>query len=557
MNLTSKILLSRLSAVLLLMWGGGFVISAQYARVLTTSGDRTQSLEVTTMTSYGNSTDDAIILRPSSANQEIDGFGYAITYASCHNLMRMPETLRKELLRKTFSLTEGYGVSYVRISIGCNDFSSDEYTLCDNHDPADHLRHFSLHTDETDYVIPILREIISLNPSLKIIAAPWTPPRWMKYHEERGESPDGDETGDWTGGRLRPKYYGVYGEYFVKFIRAMADNGVPVYAVSPQNEPLNWGNSASLYMPYTDMADFVSQGLAPALKHAGLRTKIYIYDHNYDYDESKGLNQRHYPLLAYQRMGSGFDGEELVAGACYHNYGGRIDDIKEDVVWGDRQDKELIFSEASIGEWNDGRNLWSRLAYEMDELVISTLLNRFKASLVWNFMLDTNKSPYRPNGCSTCYGAIDLNASDPSDYTLNSHYYIMAHASDAIKPGAKRVDTEGWWANNLSYAAFVNPDNTTAILLSNQDDTDMDVKVHSNGNTYLMKVPRRGVVSARMDLKTPDVSAALQTVCDSAGAADNPLYDLSGRPVANPVTGEIYVTSSGGKVRYLAEPGDL
>lgn len=177
MNLTSKILLSRLSAVLLLMWGGGFVISAQYARVLTTSGDRTQSLEVTTMTSYGNSTDDAIILRPSSANQEIDGFGYAITYASCHNLMRMPETLRKELLRKTFSLTEGYGVSYVRISIGCNDFSSDEYTLCDNHDLADHLRHFSLHTDETDYVIPILREIISLNPSLKIIAAPWTPPR--------------------------------------------------------------------------------------------------------------------------------------------------------------------------------------------------------------------------------------------------------------------------------------------------------------------------------------------------------------------------------------------
>ena len=557
MNLTSKILLSRLSAVLLLMWGGGFVISAQYARVLTTSGDRTQSLEVTTMTSYGNSTDDAIILRPSSANQEIDGFGYAITYASCHNLMRMPETLRKELLRKTFSLTEGYGVSYVRISIGCNDFSSDEYTLCDNHDLADHLRHFSLHTDETDYVIPILREIISLNPSLKIIAAPWTPPRWMKYHEERGESPDGDETGDWTGGRLRPKYYGVYGEYFVKFIRAMADNGVPVYAVSPQNEPLNWGNSASLYMPYTDMADFVSQGLAPALKHAGLRTKIYIYDHNYDYDESKGLNQRHYPLLAYQRMGSGFDGEELVAGACYHNYGGRIDDIKEDVVWGDRQDKELIFSEASIGEWNDGRNLWSRLAYEMDELVISTSLNRFKAFLVWNFMLDTNKSPYRSNGCSTCYGAIDLNASDPSDYTLNSHYYIMAHASDAIKPGAKRVDTEGWWANNLSYAAFVNPDNTTAILLSNQDDTDMDVKVHSNGNTYLMKVPRRGVVSARMDLKTPDVSAALQTVCDSAGAADNPLYDLSGRPVANPVTGEIYVTSSGGKVRYMAEPGDL
>ncbi len=548
MNLTSKILLSRLSAVLLLMWGGGFVISAQYARVLTTSGDRTQSLEVTTMTSYGNSTDDAIILRPSSANQEIDGFGYAITYASCHNLMRMPETLRKELLRKTFSLTEGYGVSYVRISIGCNDFSSDEYTLCDNHDLADHLRHFSLHTDETDYVIPILREIISLNPSLKIIAAPWTPPRWMKYHEERGESPDGDETGDWTGGRLRPKYYGVYGEYFVKFIRAMADNGVPVYAVSPQNEPLNWGNSASLYMPYTDMADFVSQGLAPALKHAGLSTKIYIFDHNYNYDNM--ADQRHYPLLAYQRMGSGFDGEELVAGACYHNYGGTLDDIKEDVVWGDRQDKELIFSEASIGTWNDGRNLRERLSLDMDELVISPLLNRFKASIVWNFMLDTNREPYRPGGCSTCYGAIDLNASAPGEYTFNSHYYIMAHASDAVKPGARRVVTEGWWTNGLSYAAFVNPDNTTAILMANRNDRDVDAKVSSNGHTYIFKVPARGVLSARMDFPAdPSGDSALFSPVNDRDENKESLYDLSGRRLAVPEEGEICVTSAGDKIR--------
>lgn len=549
MNLTSQILLSRLSAVLLLIWGGGFVASAQYARVLTTSGDRTQSLELSTMKAYGNSTDDAIILNSSSGNQEIDGFGYAITYAACYNLMKMPEAARKELLRKTYSPTQGYGVSYARISVGCNDFSSDEYTLCDNHDASDHLRHFSLHRDETEYVIPILKEILSINPALKIIAAPWTPPRWMKYHEERGESSDGEGTGDWTGGRLRPKYYSVYGEYFVKFIRAMEANGIPIYALSPQNEPLNWGNSASLYMPWTDMADFVSKGLAPALKRAGLKTKIYIYDHNYNYDNKSDQNQ--YPLQVYNRMGTGFEGEELVAGACFHNYSGKLDDIKEDVVWGDHRDKELIFSEASIGEWNDGRNLSARLSYEMDELVISTMLNRFKASLVWNFMLDTNKSPYRPAGCSTCYGAVDLDASDPSSYTLNSHYYIMAHASDAVKPGARRIDTEGWWTNNLSYAAFRNPDNTTAILLSNQGDNDLDVKVHSNGNTYLMKVPRRGVVSARMDLKSPDVSAIIQAVGEDNGCGScASLHDLSGRPVAAPRQGEIYVTSSGEKIRY-------
>jgi len=550
MNLTLRILLSRLSAVLLLAGGGGFMMSAQWARVLTTSGDRMQSLELSSMSAYGNSTDNAIILRPDKTNQEIDGFGYAITYAACHNLMKMPKADREELLRKTFSPTDGHGVSYVRISIGCNDFSSDEYTLCDLHDSGspDHLGHFSLHTDETQYVIPVLKEILSFNPALKIIAAPWTPPRWMKYHEERGESPDGDGQGDWTGGRLRPKYYSVYGEYFVKFIRTMADNGIPVYAVSPQNEPLNWGNSASLYMPYTDMADFVSKGLAPALKRAGLSTKIYIYDHNYNYDNM--ADQRHYPLLAYQRMGSGFEGEELVAGACYHNYGGKLDDIKDDVVWGNRQDKELIFSEASIGEWNDGRNLNARLSYEMDELVISTTLNRFKASLVWNFMLDTNKSPHRPAGCSTCYGAVDLDADNTGNYTLNSHYYIMAHASDAVKPGARRIDTEGWWTNGLSYAAFLNPDNTTAILLSNRNDFDIDVKVNSNGNTYLLKVPARGVLSARMDFPSDplDNSADIPvTISPDAGAATE-LYDLTGRKVAAPRQGEIYVTSSGDKL---------
>lgn len=549
-NLTKRTLLSVITAALLLA-GGGFYVSAGWARVMTTSGDRTMSLDVASSRNYGSSTDGAIILHPESANQEIDGFGYALTYSSCVNLLRMSPGARKELLTRTFSPVEGYGVSYVRISIGCNDFSSDEYTLCDRHDDntSNHLRHFALHDDEISYVIPILKEILSINPSLKIIAAPWTPPRWMKYHEERGESPDSDSYGDWTGGRVRPKYYRVYGEYFVEFIRAMALHGIAIHAVSPQNEPLNWGNSASCYMPYTDMADFVSTGLAPALDDAGLQTRIYIYDHNYNYDNMP--DQSHYPILAYDRMGSGFAGEHLVAGACYHSYGGAVDDIKDDVVWGARQDRELIFTEASIGTWNDGRNLWKRLAADMDELVISTTLNRFKASLVWNFMLDTDRSPHRPAGCSTCYGAIDLDVSNPDEYTYNSHYYIMAHASDAVKPGARRIDTDGWWADGVSYAAFVNPDNTTAILMANRNDRDIDIKVHSSGQTYIIKVPSRGIVSARMGYASdPLDSSILMPVPDDTpckGEEEPGGYDLSGRKVATPDQGSIYITPSGKK----------
>jgi glucosylceramidase len=528
----------------LMLLGGTSSISAQWARVLTTTGSRTKSLELSSVQANGNSTNDAIILRPSQHNQQIDGFGYALTYSACFNLKRMSNSERTALLTKTFSPTAGYGVSYVRIAIGCCDFSSSDYSLCDSYgDASNPLKNFQLKTDETNYIIPILKEILAINPDLKIIATPWTAPRWMKLNQYSNTSYN-----SWTGGRLNPSYYATYGEYFVKFIQAMADNGITIYAVSPQNEPLNTGNSASMWMSYDQEADFVKTGLAPAIKQAGLTTKIYLYDHNYNYDNNS--DQRHYPILAYNRMGSGFQGEELVVGACYHNYGGTISDIKDDVVWG-RTDKELIFTEASIGQWNDGRNLNSRLAYDMDELVISHTLNRFKASLVWNFMLDTNGSPYRPGGCDTCYGAIDLDASNTNSYTFNSHYYIMAHASDAVKPGAYRVDTEGWWTNNLSYAAFQNPDNTTSILLSNQGDSNLTVKVNSNSRTYNFQVPGHSVVSAVMDLATdPTIFSGLTSVETDNSSAPLRLYDLMGRPIEAPLKGALYITSDGRKIRY-------
>ena len=491
-----------------------------YARVLTTSGDRSQSLRPSYVRAAGASTEDDAIVLTTKRNQTIDGFGYAITYASCYNLMRMPESERRRLIEKTFSPTSGYGVSYVRISIGCNDFSSREYTLADTRGPEnDPLANFALQSDETGYVIPILKEILAVNPSLKVIAAPWTCPRWMK------------NTSGWKGGNLQAKYYTVYGDYFVRFIMAMASEGVSVYAVSPQNEPLNSGNSASLYMPYDQEADFVRTGLAPALHRAGLRTKIYLYDHNYNYDGK--ADQKHYPLKAYDRMGTGFDGADLVAGACYHSYGGSVSDISE-VVYDSHTDKELLFTEHSIGTWNDGRNLYNSLSRDMDEMVIQTLGNRFSGSLVWNFMLDTNRGPNRPDGCTTCYGAIDLNAANTSSYTLNSHYYIMAHASDAVRPGARRLDTKGWWTDNFSYAAFVNPDNTTSVLLCNKKEQPQTVKVNSLGNTYTFDVPARGVVSAVMNLSTGGTTSV------SGPSAASPRLRIT------PLEGEVLIEAADG-----------
>ncbi|MDO4319617.1 MAG: glycoside hydrolase family 30 beta sandwich domain-containing protein [Bacteroidales bacterium] len=520
--------------------------TSQIAHVYTTTSDRSQSMTLTALSPQGNSTTDAIVIT-NRQNQEIDGYGYAITYASCYNLLeRMSAQQRHELLERTFSHTNGYGVSYVRISIGCNDFSSDEYTLCDaKGDRSDLLQHFRLHSDEINYVIPVLKEIIAINPDIKIIAAPWTPPRWMKY-----ENNDPSQTStSWTGGRLHPDFFMTYGEYFVKFIRTMESYGIRIHAVSPQNEPLNSGNSASMWMPWDDEAGFVSKGLAPALHNAGLKTKIYIYDHNYNYDNGPWGNDD-YVRKVYNQMGTGFVGEELVAGSCWHNYGGQLKDIANDIVWG-RQDKELLFSEASIGQWNDGRNLNARLAYEMDELIIGPALHRFRGSLVWNFMLDSNGAPNRPKGCTTCYGAIDLMLDDARSeprLSYNSHYYIMAHASAVIKPGAHRVDTDGWWTEGLSYAAFHNPDNTSAILFSNNGDKNLNVNVNTDNHTYTVAVPAKSVVSMRMGLD-PDLTGVDGVAVDTDNEPVS-LYDLQGRLARHPVAGRLYITSKGEKIIF-------
>lgn len=463
---------------------------AQQAEVLTTTGNRSQDLTYSypTVENMTNTTD-AIVLKPNGKNQSIDGYGFAITYSSCYNLLKMDKAARHALLEKTFSRAKGYGVSYARISIGCNDFSSTEYTLCD--EPG--LEHFALYKDETDYVIPILKEILAINPDLKIIAAPWTAPRWMKY-----------DTTTWTGSYLNKAHYQDYADYFVKFIEAMKAHGINIYAVCPQNEPLNGGNCASMIMEWWDEADFVKV-LAPTFKHSGVKTKIYLWDHNYNYDNWSGQEQ--YPIHAYERIGN-VEGGELIVGAAYHNYGGSYDELN--TIHNLAPDKELIFTEASIGEWNNGRDLNSSLISHMRDLSIATALRHCRAALVWNFMLDMRKGPNLDGGCQTCYGAIDI-ANDYQSYTLNSHYYAIAHMSAVVQPGAYRIDTEGWWTDNLDYAAFLNPDGSLAIVFCNAAETAVTAKVSDGSHLVNVSIPGRSAVSCRFNLPAPTFNGAAMT----------------------------------------------
>ncbi len=454
--------------------------------ILVTSNDRTLDLarQGAQLVSGSSMSPLTITLDPAIRYQTMDGFGSAITGSACYNLMKMTLADRTKFLKYSFSHSEGLGQSYVRISIGCSDFSLSEYTCCDN--PG--IENFGLMDEELNLVIPILKEIIAINPEIKIIGSPWTSPRWMKVNNLTDLAP----FNSWTSGHLNPKFYADYGTYFVKWIQAMASHGITIYSVTPQNEPLNRGNSASLFMGWEEQLAFVKQGLGPKLKAAGLKTKIYLFDHNYNYDNM--ADQDNYPLKIYGDQ----EVNQYVAGAAYHNYGGARSELLD--IQQQAPDKELIFTETSIGTWNDGRNLAVRLMDDMEEVALGAVNNWCRGVLVWNLMLDSERGPNRVGGCQTCYGAVDINA-DYKSMVRNSHYYIIGHLSSVVKPGATRIGTRGYTEQGLVYSAFENSDGSYAFVLLNKTDVRKKININSGSEYFVYEVPAKSVVSYRWKTK--------------------------------------------------------
>lgn len=426
-----------------------------------------------------------IMLVPGEEYQTMDGFGAAITGSTAYNLLKMSKEDRTDFLKKTFSESEGMGQSYVRIAIGCSDFSLSEYTCCDKKG----IENFALQEEELKYVIPVLKEILAINPGLKVMGTPWTPPRWMKVDNLKDLKP----FDSWTSGRLNPAFYQDYATYFVKWIRAMEEHGVKIYSVTPQNEPLNRGNSASMYMGWEEQNTFIKEALGPKFKEAGVDTKIYVYDHNYDYDSQKEetKDQIQYPLHIYADA----ETAKYVAGAAYHNYGG--DKAELLTIHNANPGKELIFTETSIGEWNDGRNFEKRLIEDMEEVALGTVNNWCKGVIVWNLMLDSEKGPFRPGGCNSCFGAVDIDKTTYKTITRNSHYFIIGHLASVVKSGAVHIGTSGYTDKELVYSAFKNTDGSYAFVVLNKSAAPKKINLYGGGKSFVHEVPARAVVSYR------------------------------------------------------------
>ncbi len=446
-----------------------------------TTGDNTMHFSAVSRDfkeGFNANLDKTLYLHPETRYQEFDGFGCALNGSACYLLMKMTPENRAKLLKETFSPTEGMGYSYTRISIGCSDFSLSEYSCCD----AKGLENFSLTSEETNYVIPVLKEVLAINPSLKIMGSPWSCPRWMKVNNLNDKQP----YNSWTSGQLNPDHYQDYALYFVKWIQAFEAEGIHIEAVTVQNEPLNRGNSASLYMTWQECRDFVKLALGPKFEQNSIKTKILVFDHNYNYDNVN--DQQQYPLKIYQdKIAAGY-----IDGAAYHNYGGSPTEL--DNIHRQAPDKNLYFTEHSIGTWNYN-NYRDALMNDMNNPCMSAVTRWCKSVIVWNFMLDNERGPYRPGGCGTCYGLVEISNRDYATLNRRATYYVMGHLSKVLKAGGTRIDAKGYTPSNVSFVASDNTDGTYGLVLQNNNDDGVTMTIDDGTHSFDITLPAKSVTS--------------------------------------------------------------
>ena len=441
-------------------------------KAYTTTANKTMLLKEVEVADLSKVKDGAAELRIDNATryQKMEGFGPAITGSSAYNLSKMKPAEREKLLRAAFDPKEGLGYNYIRMSIGCSDFSLQEYTWCD----MEGLEFFAVHDEDKNYVFPILREILAINPDVKIIAAPWTAPLWMKIDRYSNKPYN-----KWAGGKLNPDYYDEYAQYLVMWVEEMELNGFKIASITPQNEPLHDGNSASTYMSWEQQRNFIKNHLGPAFEAAGLDTKIWIYDHNFDVTDF------------VKNIYADKEASKYVEGSAWHAYGGSSSALAQ--IYKADPTKSIYFTEQSIGTWCP--NFGDNLLWHIREVCLGTINNYCRAVVLWNFMLDAERGPNRPGGCTTCYGFVDCDASySYSTLTFRSHWYAIGHMSKVVQRGAYRIKSSG---AGVTLSAFENPDGSLAAVILNDADSDKQVVVKSPKGDFVLNVAARSVTSLK------------------------------------------------------------
>lgn len=422
------------------------------------------------------SSDYTITVNENTTYQQMDGFGVSLTDSSAWLLnYKLNASKRAEVMEKLFGNT-GIGLSVLRQPMGSSDFTWSAYTYDDTAGDTS-LGQFTISRD-LPYIVPMVKAAIAKNPGIKVFASPWSSPAWMKY------------SGTLNGGKLKAEYYQTYADYFKKYIQAYQAQGIPIYAVTVQNEPMyETGAYPSMGMNEQDETGFIGDYLGPTLQNAGINTKIIAFDHNY-------LNWS-FPNTVVQNLKNSGKAS-YIAGSAFHHYDSG-DGSQMTSMHNAHPDKDIWFTEGGFGTWNDPQNGTSQGFDNMITEFINITRNWSKSIILWNAALDQKDGPALLSAYNTNRGMVTIQNSDNSNsnpennVTYTKQYYLLGHFSKFVVPGAYRIQTNT--SNDLKNVAFKNPDGSKVVIAYNPQTSAKNVKIQWGSQSFIVNVPAKSVMT--------------------------------------------------------------
>lgn len=412
-------------------------------------------------------TQPCIFVDPAKKFQSVVGIGGALTDAAAETLYKLPPASQTEILTAYFDPTAGIGYSLGRTHINSCDFSSESYMYVQEGDID--LKSFSIAHDRK-YRLPLIKAALAkAGPDFALYVSPWSPPAWMKSNHELAH-----------GGKLLPQFADAWAAYYVKFIRAYEQEGVPIWGLSVQNEPMASQTWESCMYTGEEERDFVKNHLGPTLKRAGLQDKkLIVWDHN--------------RMLMYQRAKAVLDdpqAAQYVWGVGFHWYlGDCFENVKQ--VHEAYPAANLIFTEGCHGpfdfkrlnEWQWGEGYGRALIHDFN--------NGAVAWTDWNILLDEKGGPNHVG--NFCFAPVHADTSTGKLYYMNSFYYL-GHFSKFVRPGARRIASSSMLESLLN-TAFVNRDGKIVVVVMNESEKTQPFYLWLDGNAAKTESPARSIMT--------------------------------------------------------------
>ncbi|QJD98232.1 glucan endo-1,6-beta-glucosidase [Mucilaginibacter robiniae] len=418
-----------------------------------TTGDQSKLLQQqgnVTFAADAGTNNTTITVNEGTTYQGIDGFGFTLTEGSAKLISGMSASAQSSLLTELFNASSGVGLSIVRIGIGATDLSEYSYSYRDG-------ASFSLSGPDLTYTIPILKKILAINSSIKVLATPWSAPMWMKTN------------GSFTGGTLKAENYESYGQYWLDYMNAMKAQGITIWAITPQNEPLNANNEPSMTLTKENELGLINDYIGPKLRGAGFNCKIICYDHNCDNTD----------FPTYVASNSSY-----VDGSAFHLYAG---DISALTTVKNATGKNVYFTEQYTGS---NGSFAGDLSWHVQNVVIGSMNNWARTALEWNLASDPNSGPHTAGGSTNSKGALTING---SSVTRNVGYYIISHASKFVRPDAVRISSNN--SGSIQTTAFKNSDGTKVLLALNNGSSTISFKVKWGSQSFTYSLPGGAVAT--------------------------------------------------------------